>query len=106
MPYPPEGPKARGPVPQAPSHELRWAEVVVGADRHIVISYRTEEDDAALSPAEGSVFELVCRGLRNAEIARMRGTKPRTVANQLAAIYRKLGISSRVELAAGRARRT
>jgi DNA-binding NarL/FixJ family response regulator len=99
-------PKARGPAPQGPSHELRSAEVVVGAERLIVISYPTEEDDTALSPAEQSVVELVCRGLRNAEIARMRGTKPRTIANQLAAIYRKLGITSRVELAASRARRT
>jgi len=30
----------------------------------------------------------------------MRSTSERTVANQLAAIYRKLGVSSRAELAA------
>ena len=54
----------------------------------------------ALSAAEREVARLVLEGNSNAAIARERGTSPRTVANQLAALYRKLGVRSRAELAA------
>ncbi len=39
-------------------------------------------------------------GLSNAEIARRRTASPRTVANQAASIFRKLGLNSRSELCA------
>jgi DNA-binding NarL/FixJ family response regulator len=39
-------------------------------------------------------------GRSNAEIARDRGTCARTVANQIASMFRKLGVQSRAELAA------
>jgi DNA-binding NarL/FixJ family response regulator len=55
---------------------------------------------AALTPAERAVVELTVRGLSNAAIARKRCSSPRTVANQLAAIYKKLGVGSRRELRA------
>jgi len=55
---------------------------------------------AALTAAEREVAGAVLRGLSNEEVARVRGCRPRTVAAQLASIYRKLGISSRSELAA------
>jgi DNA-binding NarL/FixJ family response regulator len=51
-----------------------------------------------LSAAEREVAELVARGLSNAAIAKRRSTTARTVANQLAAIYRKLGVRSRAAL--------
>jgi DNA-binding CsgD family transcriptional regulator len=38
------------------------------------------------------------RGASNQDIARTRGVSVRTVANQLAAVYRKLGVRSRAEL--------
>ena len=50
--------------------------------------------------AEASVAALALRGLTNAEIASRRGSSPRTVANQMASIFRKLGIGSRRELLA------
>lgn len=53
-----------------------------------------------LTPAEREVARAVLRGLSNEQVARLRGCRPRTVAVQLASIYRKLGISSRSELAA------
>lgn len=53
-----------------------------------------------LTRAEREVSELMLRGLTNAAIARARVTSPFTVANQLRAIYRKLGVSSRRELVA------
>jgi DNA-binding NarL/FixJ family response regulator len=39
-------------------------------------------------------------GKSNAEIARERGVKERTVANQIARGYAQLGVRSRLELAA------
>jgi DNA-binding CsgD family transcriptional regulator len=53
---------------------------------------------ATLSPAEREVAELVLGGLSNAEIAAQRGTALRTVANQIAVIFAKLGVGSRAEL--------
>lgn len=58
-----------------------------------------------LTAAERTVVELAVEGLGNEAIARVRGVSLRTVANQLAAAYRKLGVGSRVELAARLGRR-
>lgn len=65
-----------------------------------VISFSVPENDwqAALTAAEVSVVEDVLAGLGNSAIARKRESSPRTVANQLASIYRKLRVRSRLEL--------
>jgi len=42
----------------------------------------------------------VLEGQSTASVAQARGTSPRTIANQIATIFRKLGVSSRAELAA------
>lgn len=55
---------------------------------------------AMLTPSEQEVARLIIDGASNAEIARQRGTSQRTVINQIAAIFRKVRVSSRVELAA------
>lgn len=51
-----------------------------------------------LTPAERSIVKRVIAGDSNAVIAAARGTAVRTVANQMAGIFRKLGVSSRAEL--------
>jgi DNA-binding NarL/FixJ family response regulator len=56
--------------------------------------------DPRLTLAERQIVTGVLNGRTNAAIAMTRRTSCRTVANQLAAIYRKLGVSSRWELAA------
>jgi DNA-binding CsgD family transcriptional regulator len=56
--------------------------------------------ETKLSRAEHRILLAVLRGESNEEIARSRCTSPRTVANQIASIYRKLDVSSRHELAA------
>jgi len=56
--------------------------------------------DPRLTQAERQIVAGVLNGRTNAAIATARRTSCRTVANQLAAIYRKLGVSSRWELAA------
>jgi DNA-binding CsgD family transcriptional regulator len=59
---------------------------------------------ASLSASEQSVMRLVLEGKSNLEIARVRRRAVRTVANQVASIFRKLGIGSRCELYALAAR--
>ncbi len=53
-----------------------------------------------LTAAERDVARLAARGLSNREIAASRGTSVRTVANQVASVFVKLGVGSRRELAA------
>jgi DNA-binding NarL/FixJ family response regulator len=52
-----------------------------------------------LSRAEREVVQLMLQGESNGAIAFRRGTSVRTIANQLSAAYRKLGVGSRAELA-------
>ena len=52
-----------------------------------------------LSPSERQVALLVARGGRNQDVAAQLGKSLRTVEFQLNAIYRKLGLSGRTELA-------
>ena len=59
---------------------------------------------SALSPAEESVIRGIAMGRSNAEIAKERGTSPRTVANQVATLLRKFGVTSRYELVVAMAR--
>lgn len=51
-----------------------------------------------LSPAEFAVTRLLIEGGSYIEVARMRQTSKRTVANQLASAFHRLGISGRAEL--------
>lgn len=53
-----------------------------------------------LTDAERAVLRALLRGLSNEQIASQRGTSPRTIANQVAALYRKLGVRSRTALMA------
>jgi DNA-binding NarL/FixJ family response regulator len=59
----------------------------------------TGDTEHRLTPAEAAVARAAVAGLSNREIARQRGSSPRTVAEQLRSVYGKLGISSRTELA-------
>jgi DNA-binding CsgD family transcriptional regulator len=51
-----------------------------------------------LTDAEQTLVEYLIEGHKRAAIARRRGTSTRTVANQLAQVYRKLGVSGRIRL--------
>jgi DNA-binding NarL/FixJ family response regulator len=55
---------------------------------------------ASLTSSERFIFRAILDGLSNAEIALRRGRSLRTVANQVASLFRKLAISSRAELVA------
>lgn len=64
-----------------------------------------DADDAELSAREWEIARYVSCGLTTPEIARLLGTSPRTVRNQLTCVYRKLDVSGRAELSAWVARR-
>jgi DNA-binding CsgD family transcriptional regulator len=78
------------------------AQFRVGGDEFVVVSEPIvgAADLAALTEAEREVARLVADGCSNQAIAAKRGRAPTTVANQLAAIFRKLAVSSRSELIA------
>ena len=73
----------------------------IGEDEFAVFSMPAAgSSDVPLTAAERSVLEGMLAGLSNAEIAEQRGSSVRTVANQVASVFRKLGVTSRSELAA------
>lgn len=56
-----------------------------------------EPTGTRLSPRERQVLELLSQGRTNREIADELGITPRTASTHIAAIYRKLGVSGRVD---------
>lgn len=55
---------------------------------------------AMLTPREREIALHVAHGLRNRDIALVLGTSVNTVRNQVAALFEKLGVAGRAELAA------
>lgn len=82
--------------------DVRCVLLRVGQDELAILTLPTRLaiEDSSLSPAERDVVAAVVAGRSNAEIAAARGTSPRTVANQVALVFRKLGVGSRSELVA------
>jgi DNA-binding NarL/FixJ family response regulator len=71
---------------------------VDGRVRQVVFVARPDTDfGAALSTAEIQVGRMLVEGFSYADIAQRRRTSSRTVANQLAALFRKLGVSGRMQ---------
>lgn len=86
-------------------HGHAW--VVTHADAALIaLSHPGEAADVSmLTPAERAVADGLLRGLSDREIARARNCSRHTVANHVSAIYRKLGVRSRMELASQLSRR-
>jgi DNA-binding CsgD family transcriptional regulator len=86
------------------SRALDRSAVVVVADtehfsrRTISVSRPDNELASRLTPAEYAVTRLLVEGRSHVEMARLRETSTRTVANQLAAAFHRLGVSGRAEL--------
>ncbi len=105
----PRGRPARA-VPAVPlpiPRGLRCDHLDMNGEEYLVLDFpaagAAEVDEPgpwSLTPSEREVAAAAVAGKTNQEIAAARGGSARTVANQLASIYRKLGINSRAELAA------
>jgi DNA-binding CsgD family transcriptional regulator len=68
----------------------------------IVLRFALKPDrpSAPLTPVESAIVGQILEGRSNAQIAAARGCAPRTVANHVANIFRKLAVCSRLELVA------
>ena len=67
--------------------------------RQTISAVRPDNElESWLSPAEYAVTRLLIEGKSYAELANLRGTSKRTVANQLASAFHRLHISGRAEL--------
>lgn len=79
--------------------------VAVAGEPLLVVSLPSPQPDiSGLTPAERAVTSDAAHGLSNAQIAKRRKRSQRTVANQLSSAFRKLGVTSRADLAARFAR--
>jgi DNA-binding CsgD family transcriptional regulator len=80
--------------------DVRVTHHEIDPDEYTVVRFETPvRIPEGLTPAERDVVEHILSGASNVDIARVRGTSSRTVANQVASIFRKLGVQSRAELA-------
>lgn len=87
----------------AASGAPRPARLILAQNQHFprqTISVPRPDDELAarLSPAEYAVVRLLVEGKSYAEMAEVRRTSKRTVANQLASAFHRLRISGRAEL--------
>ncbi len=65
----------------------------------VVSAQRPDKRLASLLPrAEYEVVRLFLEGRSHKEVALLRGSSPRTVANQLATVFQRFGVSGRAEL--------
>lgn len=64
-----------------------------------------DPDEARLTPRETEILQVIGRGLRVAETAKVLGVSGNTVSGHVKSIYAKLGISTRAEAALEAARR-
>lgn len=109
-----EGSQRRDPgalVDLMPPAGLRAHRFDVGPDAFGVIVVPLGKPSASsqsvnLTRSEQSVMQFILEGKSNQDIAKSRRTAVRTVANQVASIFKKLGVGSRSELYALVARGT
>jgi len=91
---------ARAAVDGQRTHRVRVACFVDSARRFRVVSVARPDGRLApiLPPAEFAVVRGLLEGRNYLQIAATRGTSTRTVANQVAAAFRRLGVSGRGSL--------
>jgi len=67
-------------------------------DEFVLFEFAAPPLARRLPPVEARVLELVLDGRSNTEIARARRRSPHTVANEVARLFRRFGVGSRLEL--------
>lgn len=82
--------------------DFRANRLKVGPDEYLVLSFSRADARrlSGLSTTEQEVAYYLLEGRSNNEIAELRQTSARTVANQVASVYRKLRVRGRSELSA------
>ncbi|HET6375121.1 MAG TPA: helix-turn-helix transcriptional regulator, partial [Methylocella sp.] len=80
----------------------KLAEAAVAGERLLIGAYPLIDERSIkdLTEAECQITAHIVAGATNADIAMRRGVSEHTVANQVQAIFRKLEVRSRSELAA------
>ena len=81
--------------------DLRARVFHLDGGQYLVLSFpvRARRTLPALTRAEWAVATAVASGAKNYQIARDRGRSVNTIAKQVASIFRKLEVRSRLELA-------
>lgn len=94
--------RTKRPSPSIVPNALRVTHGHIGELEVIVCSFPVAEPTLppVLSEAERFVAMGILEGKSNQQIADERGTALRTVANQVASLFAKCGVSSRAELVA------
>ncbi len=84
--------------PQTKAHAVPFQ---MGTQRYVYFYWETERPELpeCLTAAETEVARLALEGLSNELIAYRRAVSVRTVSNQLASVFLKLGVRTRAELA-------
>ncbi len=84
----------------APPPGLEGAVTEIGGQQRLTLTYPSPRWTlpAVLTSAEAGVVLALIEGASHREVALARGTAERTVANQVASIFRKLRVRSRLEL--------
>jgi len=94
------GTRVIGQVESSGQREARARTLRLETGEILLISIRLRpQPPSRLTSAERAVALRAAAGESNQAIAQARGCSQRTVANQLAAIFEKLGVRSRAELA-------
>ena len=93
-------------MPKTGRKSLEMKAVQIDDETIYLVSWPIDEelDEPLPAPCE-AVLRGMLSGESNAAIVKERGTSPRTIANQVAALLRQFQVSSRHELVAALARR-
>ena len=78
--------------------EIGWVSRGIAAKLN-QLSQENKPDDNQLTTRESEVLQRLIEGITNAEIGRRLGISEKTVEKHIEAIFRKMGVSSRVEAA-------
>jgi two-component system nitrate/nitrite response regulator NarP len=80
-------------------HGRTWFDPELAQRARQIAKSRKQDGRASLAPRERQLIGFVRKGLRNREIAEQLGVTEGTVKVYLHAVFEKLGVSSRTELA-------
>lgn len=81
------------------SHGARWIDPELAERARVLAETLGDRDGPTLSPRERQLIGHVRKGLRNREIAEQLGVTEGTIKVYMHAIFEKVGVNSRTELA-------